>query len=109
MNEHLEPTVLPFNKNKDDKSEMIRENISINKSLVDDLCARDGLESWSCFLSATVVVLTKYTNSTNVLISTNINSRDVCLSFNDENRKKNSHRLYKEYGKTSGPSDKPLH
>lgn len=45
MNEHLEPTVLPFNKNKDDKSEMIRENISINKSLVDDLCARDGLES----------------------------------------------------------------
>ena len=87
MNEHLEPTVLPFNKNNDNESEVIRESISINKSFVDDLCNKNGLKSWSCFLSATVVVLTKYTNSTNIHISTKINSKDVCLIFNDENRK----------------------
>ena len=91
MNEHLEPTVLPFNKNNDNESEVIRESISINKSFVDDLCNKNGLKSWSCFLSATVVVLTKYTNSTNIHISTKINSKDVCLIFNDENRKEENH------------------
>ncbi len=86
MNENFEPTLLPFNKNITDNCEILYESISINKSLIDKLCDKEDLESYSCFLTAVVIVLTKYTNSENIFILTDINSNEVPLIVNDKNR-----------------------
>ena len=88
MNENFEPTILPFNKNSADESKMIYESINISKPLIDNLCTKENLKSSLCLLSAVAITLTKYINSSNISILTNIDSDVIPLVFNDENRKK---------------------
>ena len=83
MKGYFEATSLPFNRNAYDESKMIHETVQINKSSVEELCAKEGLKSYLFFLSAAVIVLTKYTNNQDIFIRTNILSNEVPLTVDD--------------------------
>ena len=113
MNEYFEPTLLPPNKNISDKSEMIHESVSINKSLIDKLCLGSDLKSSSCFLAGAVIVLSKYCGNESVFISTLINSLDIPLIVNDKNRAQTADNYIKLIEKAlkhpvHGDSEKPM-
>ena len=79
----FEPTLLPFNKN-DDNVDIVYEKINLNKSVVDDLCRGNDLDSNLLILAATCITLTKYVNTTEIFIRVD----DVPLIFDDEDRDK---------------------
>ncbi|MBE6508808.1 MAG: hypothetical protein E7Z77_05260 [Methanobrevibacter sp.] len=79
----FEPTLLPFNKN-DDNVKIAYEKINLNKSLVDDLCKDNDLDSNLLILAATCITLTKYVNTTEIFIRVD----DVPLIFDDDDRDK---------------------
>lgn len=74
----VEPTVLPYNKNELNKYTQKTVSIFINKSDIIDFCKNLDISPEIFFKAATVLCLTKYTNSTEI----NINN----LILNDSNR-----------------------
>ena len=86
----LEPTLIPYNKNKDSSFNVAYSSLNFLKSKIHTLSLREGFDSNLLFLAATCIALTKFTNTSDIFINTKFTtdreSKYVSLHFAEKNR-----------------------
>ena len=85
---HLESTIIPYNKKDNDNLKFNSSKLNINKSKIDSLALNHDFDSNLIFLAATCITLTKFTNNTGIFISTKFNDLNrILLRIDEKNRK----------------------